>query len=417
MSTLKTIDISNAVRLNILEDKRFKTVRISVNMLVPLTEKTAAVYGILPRIVTRASELYPDYTALRKKLADLYGAALDCSVSKIGGFQVISLFADGIASKLAFDGENMVDELSNLLLNVISKPLKDENGDFPLDGFNQEKAQVIDQFDSDFNNKILYSRKQAEQIMFEGMPEGISRNGTKEQVENLEVGELSSAWDTLLASSKFEIFVLGDCKVDVDKFKNMFSSWGQAHQYEPKFLKVDKTKEITEELDIAQSKLVMGFSADSKMNESPKFKLMCAVFGGTTSSKLFMNVREKMSLCYYCSAGFDTNTNAMFVMSGIETENIEKAKNAILEQLDEVKKGNITDDELEFAKLDICNGYRSVNDSLYGIEGWYLSQCLRDSAKSPEDAANDIVKITKEDVVSAANKVSLNTIYTLKGNA
>lgn len=417
MSTLKTINISDAVSLNILEDSRFKTIRISVNMLVPLTEKTAAVNGILPRIVTRASELYPDYTALRKKLADLYGATLDCSIGKLGGFQVVSLFADGIASKFAFAGENMVDELSNLLLSVISRPLKDENGNFPQDGFEQEKAQVLDQFDSDFNNKILYSRKRAEQIMFEGMPEGINRNGTKEQVESLKIDSLSDDWNNLLSSAKFEIFVLGDCTVNPDKFKEMFGSWGQAHKYEAKLLKTENVKDVTEEMTVAQSKLVMGFSADMAANESPIFKLMCAVFGGTTSSKLFMNVREKMSLCYYCSASFDSNTKTMMVMSGIETENIEKAKTEILRQFDEVKQGNITDDELEFAKLDICNGYRSLNDSLHGIEGWYLGQCLRGAAKSPEEAVDDIMKITKQEIVLAANKVLLNTIYTLKGNA
>lgn len=417
MSAIQVYPINDAVRLNVLEDKRFKTVHVSVDMLVPLCEETAAVYGVLTRIVTRATREYPDYTKLSQKLAELYGATLDCSITKLGGCQVLSLFAQGIAGRYAFDGEDMVKELSALLFSILSEPLRTPDGNLPEDGFLQEKRQVLEVFDSEFNDKIHYAHKRAEEILFEGKPEGLNRYGTRAQVEALTLPQVSGAWEKLLRSAKFEVFVMGDCHPDPELFRKAFASFGTPLTYAPQNLATAELKDVKEEMPLAQSKLVMGFSADAQYGKSDDFKLMSAVFGGTPSSKLFANVREKMSLCYYCSSSFDANTHTMFVQSGVETENIEKAREVILAQLEEIKAGRITEEEIDSAKLAVGNAYRSVNDSLTAVENWYLSQCFRPEVRSPEEAAASIAAVSKEEIVAAANRVSLNTVYTLKGNA
>ncbi|WP_099204190.1 EF-P 5-aminopentanol modification-associated protein YfmF [Scatolibacter rhodanostii] len=417
MSKMSVHHISDAVNLNVLSDRRFKTIRISVNMLVPMENDTASAYGILPRIVTRATEHYPDYTQLTQKLADLYGATLDCHVYKLGGYQGISIFVEGISNRYAFDQEDMVSELCSLLFSIIENPLKDKDGLLIKDNFLQEKRQVLEVFDSEFNDKIYYAQKKAQEILFDGKPEGLNRYGTREQVENLTLEDVSSAWDKLLRTAKFEVFILGDCKFDQKVFNRTFASLGQHQSYQPEKIDTLVIKDVTDDMPLSQSKLVMGFTADAEFGESDAFKLMAAVYGGTPSSKLFANVREKMSLCYYCSSAFDANTNTMFVQSGVETENIEKARKAILEQLEHVKTSNITEEEIQSAKLAISNSYRSVNDSLEAMENWYLSQVFRPSVKSPEEAVTSIEKIAKEEIVSAANHLTLNTVYVLKGNA
>ena len=417
MSKMNIFRINDAVNLNVLTEERFKTIRISVNMLLPLQESTAAVYGILPRIVTRATKEYPDYTAFCRKQADLYGAAVDCEVSKIGGYQILSLYAEGISSQYAFDGEDMVQELSDLLFSILLTPLKDEAGLFPLDGFEQEKRQILEMFDSEYNDKAQYAYKRAIELLFGERPEGINHYGTKACVEALTREMLATAWEELLQQAKYEIFILGDCNPDIEAFQKIFAPLGKNHTYRAGNIPVQHINTVTEEMSLAQSKLVLGFIADTDVGSHADFKLMSALYGGTPSSKLFLNVREKMGLCYYCSSLFDSNTHIMLVQSGVETENVEKAQQAILQQLAELQSGHITEEEIESAKLSIQNAYRSINDYLGAIESWYLSQSFRGCVKTPEEAAEEIMAVTKEEIVAAANRLSLHTVYILKGNA
>ena len=142
---------------------------------------------------------------------------------------------------------------------------------------------------------------------------------------------------------------------------------------------------------------------------------MSAVLGGTPSSKLFLNVREKLSLCYYCASRYDWNKGIVLIESGVETENIDRAKTEILGQLDEIRAGNVTEEELLAAKLSICNSYRTVGDYLGGLENWYVSQAFCEKIQSPEEAAEEISSVTMEQVVQAANRVVLDTVYRMVG--
>ena len=171
---------------------------------------------------------------------------------------------------------------------------------------------------------------------------------------------------------------------------------------------------------MTQGKLAMGFRTGGVTcweEDYPAMVLCNAVFGGTTLSKLFMNVREKQSLCYYCAARHDTPKNVMFVQSGVETKDLDRTEEAILKELNDMKKGNITDDEILFAKLAMCNSYNAVADSAASMETWYLSGMLQGKLHTPEEYAERIMNITKDEIVSAAERVTLNTVYKLKGAA
>ena len=180
---------------------------------------------------------------------------------------------------------------------------------------------------------------------------------------------------------------------------------------------VTEVKDISESMEVAQSKLVMGFRTQiaAPQKEIVAAKLMTAMFGGTPHSKLFLNVREKMSLCYYCAARYNSNKGIMTVESGVETQNIEAAKNEILNQLEEMKQGNFTEEELQSAKLSVCNSYRTIGDYLGSTESWYISQIFMPDTQTPEQAAEEISKVTREEIIAAAQKVTLDTIYRLVG--
>lgn len=416
MSEIMTYPISEAVTLKSFIDPSFKTMRVSVNMLLPIGKATAAKYAILPSLVSRATREYPDYTALGRHLAGLYGASLGSGVQKIGVYQTLGLSAGGIASRYAFGGEDMFAELTGLLFSVLFDPLE-EGGLFPQDGFDQEKRQQLEQKDAEFSDKMIYAHQRCHELLFEGRPAGVDRLGSREDIEALTREGLRGAWDELLAGARFEIFVLGDCQPDVEIIRERFTGIGQAHELGPVPYETPKLRRLTEVQPVAQSKLTMALSAQVPKEERLLFQLMSAVLGEPTSSKLFQNVREKRSLCYYCDSAFSWVNNALFIESGVETENLDLAEEAILEQLDAMQNGDVTEDELQYAKLYMCNGLRSMKDTLHRVEGWYLSRAFDQPDLSPEQAADALMGYTVDDVVQAANRLKPAVIYKLKGGA
>lgn len=415
MAKIESYKVNEGVNIHSYIDDSFKTMEISVDMIVPLCDETVAKFGVLPSIITRATKEYPDYTEFSKKLASLYGAHVDSSVMKLGGYQVLSLYAGGIASPYAFDGEDMFKELSDILFSILFSPLKDENGFFPAEGVEQEKRQISEVFDAEFNDKIVYARNRCGEILHSGQPEGIHRYGSKEKVMALTPEELTVAWDELLASARFEVFVLGNCEPNIKLFEEAFKNYGKSYSYKPNVKPALSSDITTEEMKLSQSKMVMGFRLANDTENRAAAKLMSVVLGGTPSSKLFQNVREKLHLCYYCSASIDSMTNVLSIDSGIETENIEKARDEILAQIEEMKLGHITDEEIEAAKLAMLTSYKSVRDSLRSTEAWCLSQAFLGEIIPPEEMAKKVMSVTKEEVIEMANKLSLDTTYILMG--
>ncbi len=416
MGKIVSYPISESVNLKAFTDPNFKTMKISVDMLIPISSLTAARYGILPSLVSRATREYPDYTALSCRLSELYGASLDSSVRKMGAYQVLTLSASGISSRYALEGEDMFKELCELLFSVLFHPLKTEEGEFLKEHFDQEKRQLLELKEAEFSDKMLYAHQRCEQLHFSGSQAGVDRYGSKEDIVKLELSELSEAWEELLRKAHFEIFVLGDCEPDIAVFRQRFEGFGSS--FPMTYLKPDPVREVrrqTEEMPLSQSKLSMAFTVDFRPQERLAFQLMSAVFGGTPSSKLFRNVREKQSLCYYCSSMLDAGSSTLYVESGVETENLHRTEEAVLHELETLQKGELTEEELEAAKLALCNAMRSVRDSLNAVENFCVSRLFDPVLEAPEALAEKIADLTSEDVVHAAKKVVLSAVFSLKG--
>ena len=237
-------------------------------------------------------------------------------------------------------------------------------------------------------------------------------------MEALERRAVTAGWEELLQNAKIEIFALGDCVPDVEAFRARFAGLGKA---QPTGLLAyqapGEARRLTEEQPLSQSKLSMAYLADYTPEERPLFRLMAAALGGVPSSKLFQNVREKMSLCYYCSTGMGAGNRAMFIESGVETANLERAEEAICQQLAALQQGELTEEELLSAKLALVNSQRSVTDSLAAVEGSYLGQAFNGCVLSQEEAVQQILSYTREQVVEAAGRLRLAAVYTLKGGA
>lgn len=421
MNNISKRSIANGVNFINIKDSKFKTSKLSFNMLMPLKDDTVSANAILPFILRRSCKKYPNFTQLKRKLANLYGASIYADVRKLGEVQLISLSAVFLDDKYALNKEVLSGELTDLLCNMIFEP-NIENEEFNADDINQEKRQLIETIDSEYNDKRLYAKNRCEEIMCSNEAYGINVLGKKEQVERLTNKDIYSAWLRILKSARIEIILLGNVESTSvytkfeDRFKNI--KRGDIVDCSTNVIKeANQVKEINETIDISQAKLVMGFRTNSAVpsREVDATRLMSALFGETPQSKLFLNVREKLGLCYYCSSSYCKEKGIMFVQSGVNAKNIDTAKTEIIKQLNSIKAGDFSDEDLKSTKLSLSNSLTSLSDYLSRLESWYLSQLFSETIKSPEEKVDDILNIDKKAVMEAANKVTLDTVYMLVG--
>lgn len=419
MNSIKRNTIADGVFFNSIKDSRFKTMKISANIIVPLSKETASANALLCGVLLRSCKAYPDFTKLSKKLCSLYGANLNASVRKSGDRQILSLSATGLDDRYAFAGESIAKELSMLLCSAIFEPNLNNNM-FVESEVEQERRQLFDLIDSEYNDKRIYANGQLIKNMCANEVFGLKRYGTAEKIKEVTPSSLYDTWQNLLKTAIFEIMYIGDSTPDkaVEVFTEAFSKV----ERKPVELtneivrSADEIKHVTEEMDLSQSKLVIGFRTDCAVpdKEVNATRLMCAILGGTANSKLFCNVREKQSLCYYCASRYDMQKGILSVDSGVEGENLEKAEKGILKEVADMKRGEITDFEIEATKMAVINSFNSSNDTVSGIESWYSSQLLNGEFKSIEELSEEINAITKEEIIKAAQKLTLDTVYVLK---
>jgi predicted Zn-dependent peptidase len=419
MNSINRTEISNGVFFSSIKDSRFKTMKITANLIVPLSAENASSNALICGVLSHSCKAYPDFTALSKKLSALYGAEIETSISKAGDNQLLRISASGLDDRYAFAGDSVAEELSALLCNVIFEPNLIDNA-FVESEVEQERRQLLDLIDSEFNDKRTYANGQLIKNMYADEVFGIKRYGTAEKIKEATPSSLYTTWQNLLKTAKFEIMYIGDSPADKAKavFERAFSNIErEPAQLSTKVVRTSaQAKHLSEEMELSQSKLVMGFRAGTAIpdKEVNATRLMCAILGGTANSKLFCNVREKQSLCYYCSARYDRLKGFIIVDSGVEGENIEKAEAGILKEIEDMKNGIISDFEMDATKMAVINSFRSSNDTVGGIESWYSSQLFDDNFQTIEELSNAINAVTKEEVVAAANKLNLDTVYVLK---
>ncbi len=408
-------EIGKEVFFSSITDTRFKFNMISVSFLVPLSEETASEYALLSRIIDKACQEYPTFAKLSNKLSSLYNARLNSGVLPFGDSQVVGINIEYIDNKYALENEKVEEEAIKILLSCLLDPLL-ENGVFPEKTVSLERRILIDDIESEINDKQAYANHRSDQIMFKGEPSAVRALGSVEQAKRVTSLTAYNAYKRLLKHSRVEIVCSG-CSDFSAAEKTVLKAFAQLERDD--FFKCStqksplkpKPQRVFEEMRVNQSKFVMGFKTEYE--NYPALYVMSAVYGGTSTSKLFMNVRERLSLCYYCWSGVDRYKGALLVNSGVDKENLEKAENEIIAQLEAVKRGDFTDEDMEQAKMYRKNGLKAYNDSLKSIAAWYLICIYNDEIKSPEDAINESDRVTREEIIEAANSLKLDTVYAL----
>ena len=410
--------IADGIYFTEVRSEKFKANRISVTLAAPLCEDTASQFAVLPFILRKGFRAYPDAAQFARLLNSLYGASCDFDVRKAGDTQLLSLSMVAIDDKYALNGEHLTAEISKILCCLLLDPVI-ENGAFSEKTFETEKKALIDTIKAELNDKVSLAKKRCAEIMYEGHSAAISKYGSLETAENLDIRDVFDAYNLLLKKARIEIIFTGcgDSTAAKEIFTSSFlSSCEREKPFEITSEIKKKSQNITkktEEYNITQGKLSLGFTCDTAAGDEDEaaMNVMAVILGGAPFSKLFLNVREKLSLCYYCSAAYDHFKGTIFINSGIETENREKAQTEILAQLEAIQNGDVSDDEIENARKLFTNIYTGISDGIGKIEGFLLTRLISDNETTPQKELEKLIAVSKDDIIKAAQKVSLDTIY------
>lgn len=422
MNGIKKISVYPSVQLTVIPSTKFKTSYLSVSFSRPLCEKEAPLNALIPEVLTRSCQKYPTMLSLSRALQSLYGASIEPMNLVMGENHLFGLYATFTENRYAFDGTDILSEVCSLISEIILNPLTDGES-FNKGVVESEKEKLCGRIRARINNPAAYALRRCEEIMCECERFSISPSGTIESVSTVDARELYAYYKSLARTTNINVFYAGSENESIitEKMKEIFKDFDGPcvvlPETEIKRRAPEKIKTVIEEEKVSQGKLTIGFRSGFALSDENYhvLALTSAILGSSPTSKLFMNVREKMSLCYYCSSRPNALKGILTVSSGIEVENFEKTRDAIFHQIEAMRSGDISDFELDSAKKSLINSYRELTDSPSGLVFWYLTRSFAGRHDSPLDAARKVAQVSREEIIEAAKRLSPDTVYFLKG--
>lgn len=408
--------LADRVRLVSEQTSRFKTGNISVTAALPLNENAAA-NSLLIFLLKRSCKEYPDFSLLNGKLDELYGAAISASVAKSGDAQILTLSMTCLDDRFALTDESISEQCAQLLASMLFKP-NCKNGSFGADNLALEKRLLIQRIEEELNDKRAYAFNKCISYMCSEEAFGKDKYGTVEEIKSVKMADVYAAWKNMLSTAIFQITVTGSADADniASVFEKHFKKIGRNPVMpETQFvLRGGKFNRYEETFPVNQGKLVIGFRAGMSHSRDNLFAVtvMNDIFGSGTYSKLFMNVREKLSLAYYCWSKLVASKGLILVEGGIDTDKEKKVTAEIINQLSDLRNGKTDPEVLESSKRSLKERYTLTTPE--GICSWYSSQMLQEEILTPEDMISGVETVTMEQVCEAAKKLSIDTIYMLK---
>ncbi len=406
--------LAPAVHLNMLPMDKFKTDQVAISFIMPLDARTASYATLLSMVLKTGCAAYPNVISLARALDELYGAQLNVMLRKKGDSHLMT-FCFEFLDPAFVPEKDIAERAMELLRKIVFEPLLVE-GVFSASAVMREKKNLCDMIDGRINDKRLYALRRCGELTAQGQPYEVYECGDKDIVEQIDAASLYEFYCDYMRRAVVEIYGFGrmDAKQISEVFAPMFDQQREQTVLTTAWIPVGPVREYEENYPVEQAKLSMGFCFDREVDEVAQ-RLFVILFGASPSSLLFMNVREKLSLCYYCTATAEKHKNMMTVYSGVMPEKIEAAKAEILAQLDAVKQGRFTQADLTAAKKAYVNSLRSMADSMGQIEDYAISQTLLGKDADVESVLAQLEKLEAADVQAVAKTVRLVTVYVLKG--
>ncbi len=415
------MELLPGVYLRAIQTDKFKTGCLSLNFVRPLTASEAPLASLLPSVLLRGTAHYPDIRSISSFLDAHYGASVGALVRKKGEILTTGFFADFLEEALLPAGEQVFSPILDFLGELLFAP-RMENGMFLPDAVEGEKRNLLDSIDWRINDKRSYAKSQMIAAMCAGEAFGIPRIGNRAEAEAITHEQLVSYYQRVLTNSRLELFYMGrrDPETVATEMTSLLRPLPRGAVDPVQTVYVGKTgpvRMVEEGLDVTQGKLCMGLRTGTYGSDPlyPALMLLNVIFGAGPTSKLFMNVREKMSLCYYASSSLDRFKGIMVISSGIEFQNFEIAKTEILRQLDACICGDITDEEMENARRALLSALRASLDAPSRMDEYLLGCALSGRDESVEALMEQIRAVTLPQVQEAASRLCLDTVYFLKG--
>ncbi|CCY99222.1 putative Zn-dependent peptidase [Clostridium sp. CAG:793] len=385
----------------LIKTNRFKTNLYAIFLTIPMKKEDATINSLIPAVLRRGTEKYPTQLEIEKRLEEMYGASFNCGVDKIGNYQVLKFYIEGLSDEYTEEKQN----IEELLKEIIYSPIL-ENGYFKKEYVEQEKENLRLIIESRKDNKARYAYERCIEEMFENEPYGVYKYGTVEDVEKITPESLYNQYKKILKNAQIDVFGCGNQLEEIEiPHKNTIEIKNTIHE--------NKHKEIKEKADVTQGKLIIGL--DTPEENKPAITMYNAILGGGANSKLFQNVREKASLAYSAGSSYIRRINSIFIKTGIKNENYEKTLEIIKKQLQDMKQGNITDKEFRDAKQLIISSLKLIPEQQEDLIAFTYDQKIFGENQSIDEYISNISKVTKENVIEIAQKIDIDTIYFLYG--
>ena len=421
--------MKKGIKLHTINTNKFKTNLIAIFLSIPLTRENVTKNALLSSILRRGCQKYKTQEKISKKLEEMYGAEFNCGLDKLGKNHVLKFYIESINDEFLPEAkENMLKQSIEILSEIVFNPLAENNG-FNEEYTNQEKENVKQIIEAKKDNKARYALFRCVEEMFKDKAEGLYKYGYVEDLENINAKNLYEYYKELIDTCKIDIFVSGKLEnTNIEQLIEQDQNLSNLKEREPKY-NINKPEEknpiqevnnVEEKLDVTQGKLVIGYDVEASKQEieDEKFRyigmLYNAILGGTATSKLFQNVREKASLAYTASSSFSYYTGNIFVNAGIEIDNFEKATEIIKEQIEDMKQGNFSEEDIENAKKTIVSNIAGISDEQDTEIIYFLGQELSGRNISLQQYAQFVQDVKKDEIEDFARKININTIYFLR---
>lgn len=417
---IQSLSIGPGIRLRCIPDSRFKQGCLSLQMVRPMCRQEASRNALLPAVLLRGTRQYPDLRAITLHLDDLYGASVGTLVRRVGDYQTTGLYCGFMEDRFALEGDAILAPMLEFVRQLLLEPVL-ENGCFQADFVESEKKNLIASIESQLNDKRAYAMEQMIRKMCREDSFGIPRLGEIADVEAITPQSLYAHYQKILRESRVELLYVGtapEAKV-AELLRGLFRDVDRNYVNLPEQtpLCTGQASDTTMEMDVSQGKLCMGFVSPVTIREEGfvAMQLLNMIFGGGMTSKLFMEIRERKSLCYAIGSGFHGSKGLLTVSAGIDSGTKEAVQQEVLNQLEACRKGEISQQEVTAAKEALRSSLLATQDSPGALEGYYATAALSGLALTPDTYIEAIENTTLEQVVAAAKALTPHTVFFLKG--
>lgn len=417
---IHTVELFPGVTLRCYPDQRFKHGCLSVQLVRSMCREEAAYNALLPAVLLRGCNSCPDLRDITLRLDDLYGASVGTLVRRVGDYQTTGFFASFIEDLYAMEGDAVLVPMVAFLKELLLDPVR-ENGVFRADYVEGEKKNLISTIESQINDKRAYAMEQMMRRMCREDTFGLSRLGEKEDVAAITPESLFAHYEKILRTSRIDVFYVGSAPTSqvAELIKDLLGGIDRNYVNLPEQTGFHSCPggSYEQQMEVNQGKLCMGFVSPVTIRDRDfvAMQLLNMVFGGGMTSKLFMHIREKLSLCYAIGSGYHGSKGIFSVSAGIDSNKKQKVQEEVMAQLEACRRGQITEEELNAAKQALRSGLLSTPDAPASIEGYYASAALSGLPLTLEAYMSAVEQVTVEQVAQAAKSLELHTVYFLKG--